>query len=155
MLANLLIAGIIFALAGLMWGLSFPINKKIWTSSYTLFTSGLALLVLSVMIHIIEFKNWRGGWTRFFDVFGKNALFIFVLSGALPRLLALIRIPAGIDGNGKQQYNSPFGWFYENICKAILPADPRVGSLVYAISFILLMWLFAWLLDRKKIYIRV
>ena len=133
----------------------FPINKKIWTSSYTLFTSGLALLVLSVMIYVIEFKDWRGGWSRFFDVFGKNALFIFVLSGALPRLLALIRIPENISADGKQHYTSPFGWFYDNICKAILPVDPRVGSLVYAICFILLMWLFAWVLDRKKIYIKV
>jgi predicted acyltransferase len=133
----------------------FPINKKIWTSSYTLFTAGLAMLILSVLIYVIEFKNERGGWTRFFDVFGKNALFIFVLSGTLPRLLALIRISGDIDESGNRNYLTPFGWFYENICKPILPAKPEVGSLIYAISLVLLMWFFAWLLDRKKIYIRV
>ncbi|MES2893459.1 MAG: DUF5009 domain-containing protein [Bacteroidota bacterium] len=155
MVNGLFVAGCVLLFAAYCWDMVFPINKKIWTSSYTLFTSGLALLVLSVMVYVIEFKNWRGSWSRFFDVFGKNALFIFVLSGALPRLLALIRIPTEVSENGKQQYTSPFGWFYENICKAIMPSDPRVGSLVYAISFILLMWFFAWLLDRKKIYIRV
>ena len=113
------------------------------------------MLILSVLIYVIEFKNQRGGWTRFFDVFGKNALFIFVLSGTLPRLLALIRIPTTIDAEGKQNYLTPFGWFYENICKPILPAKPEVGSLVYAISLVLLMWFFAWLLDRRKIYIKV
>ncbi len=155
MVNGLFVAGCVLLFSAYCWDMVFPINKKIWTSSYTLFTSGLALLVLSVMIYIIEFKDWRGQWSRFFDVFGKNALFIFVLSGALPRLLGLIRIPSNLDADGKQHYTSPFGWFYEHICKAILPADPRVGSLVYAISFILLMWFFAWVLDRKKIYIRV
>jgi predicted acyltransferase len=155
MVNGLFVAGCVLLFSAYSWDMVFPINKKIWTSSYTLFTSGLALLVLSVMIYIIEFKDWRGRWSRFFDVFGKNALFIFVLSGALPRLLGLIRIPSNPDASGKPNYLSPFAWFYEHICKAIIPADPRVGSLAYAISFILLMWFFAWLLDRKKIYIRV
>ncbi len=155
MINGLFVAGCVLLFAAYCWDMVFPINKKIWTSSYTLFTTGLALLILAVMIHIIEFKNWRGGWSRFFDVFGKNALFIFVVSGALPRLLALIRIPGKIDATGKQMYISPFGWFYEHICKAILPAEPRVGSLIYALSFISLMWFFAWLLDKKKIYIKV
>jgi predicted acyltransferase len=107
------------------------------------------------MIYAIEFKAWQGKWSRFFDVFGKNALFIFVLSGTLPRLLALIRIPGAIGLDGKLTYLTPFSWFYENICKNILPAEPRVGSLIYALCFITMMWFFAWLLDRKKIYIKV
>jgi len=155
MLNNLFVAGCVFVLAGFAWDMVFPINKKIWTSSYTIYTTGLALLVLSVLIHLIEFRGVKGGWTRFFDVFGKNALFIFVLSGALPRLLGLLRIPNGVSATGKQNYTSAFGWFYEHVCKPILPSDPRIGSLLYALCFIGMMWFFAWLLDRKKIYIRV
>jgi len=155
MLNGLFVAGCVLLFTAYCWDMVFPINKKIWTSSYTLFTAGLAMLILSVLIYVIEFKNERGGWTRFFDVFGKNALFIFVLSGTLPRLLALVRIPGNIDAGAKQNYLTPFGWFYEHVCRPILPAKPEVGSLIYAISLVLLMWFFAWLLDRRKIYIRV
>ncbi len=155
MLNGLFVAGCVLIVTGLAWEMVFPINKKIWTSSYTIYTTGLALLTLSVMIYLIEFKNAKGAWSRFFDVFGKNALFIFVLSGVLPRLMGLIRIPGAIDAAGKQKFNSPFSWFYENICKLILPQEPRLGSLIYALCFIAMMWFFAWLMDRKKIYVKV
>jgi predicted acyltransferase len=154
MLSNLFIAGIVLTLTGLTWDMSFPINKKIWTSSYTLYTTGLAILTLSTFIYLIELKNIKGLWSRFFDVFGKNPLFIFVLSGFLPRLLGLIRIPNGISDTGQQLYTSPFGWFYEHVCKNIA-ADLRIGSLLYALCMIVFYWLIVYMLDKKKIYIKV
>ena len=155
MLNGLFVAGAVLIFTGFTWDMVFPMNKKIWTSSYTVYTTGLALVVLSVLINLVEFKNARGAWSRFFDVFGKNALFIFALSGILPRLLALIRINNGVATDGKPKFLSPFGWFYENLCKPILPADPRIGSLIYALLFIAMMWFFAWCMDKKKIYIKV
>ena len=155
MVNGLFVAGCVLIFTGYCWNMVFPINKKIWTSSYTVYTTGLALLILAVMIYIIEFKNWKGKWSRFFDVFGKNALFIFVLSGILPRLLSLIRITRGIGSDGRPVYLTPFSWFYENVCKPIFPLEPRIGSFVYALCFIAMMWFFAWLLDKKKIYIKV
>ena len=155
MLNGLFVAGAVLIFTGFMWDMVFPINKKIWTSSYTIYTTGLALIVLSVLIYLIEFKNAKGAWSRFFDVFGKNALFIFALSGILPRLLALIRINNGGTLEGKPTYLSPFGWFYEHATKQILPSDPRIGSLIYALCFIAMMWFFAWWMDKKKIYIKV
>ena len=155
MLNGLFVAGAVLIFAGFMWDMVFPINKKIWTSSYTVYTTGLALIVLSVLIYLIEFKNAKGAWSRFFDVFGKNALFIFALSGILPRLLALIRINNGLTADGKPKYLSPFSWFYENLCKPIFTSDPRIGSFIYALCFIAMMWFFAWWMDRKKIYIKV
>ena len=155
MLNGLFVAGAVLIFTGFTWDMVFPMNKKIWTSSYTVYTTGLALVVLSVLINLVEFKNARGAWNRFFDVFGKNALFIFALSGILPRLLALIRINNGVATDGKPKFLSPFGWFYENLCKPILPADPRIGSLIYALLFIAMMWFFAWGMDKKKIYIKV
>lgn len=154
MLKQLFISGIVFIVVGLVWSLVFPLNKKIWTSSYVLYTSGLAIAILGLLIYMIEFKQLTGKLTRFFDVFGKNPLFIFVLSGFLPRVLALIRIKNGITPAGQPQYLTPFGWFYEHICKNI-SADLRVGSLAYAIFMISFYWLIVYLLDRKKIYIRV
>ena len=155
MVNGLFVAGCVLIFTGYCWDMVFPINKKIWTSSYTIYTTGLAILILAVMINLIEFKGWKGKWSSFFDVFGKNALFIFVMSGVLPRLLALIQIPGGIAPNGKPIYLTPFNWFYENVCKPILPIEPKIGSLVYALCFITMMWSFAWLLDKKKIYIKV
>ncbi len=154
MLNGLFVAGCVLIFTGFCWDMVFPLNKKIWTSSYTIYTTGLALLILALMIYLIEFKNVRGAWSRFFDVFGKNPLFIFVLSGALPRLLGLIRIPNGVTDAGKQKFLTPFAWFYEKCCKPLFD-DPRNGSLLYALCFISLMWLLAWILDKKKIYIKV
>ena len=156
MLNGLFAAACVLIFTGFAWDMFFPINKKIWTSSYTVYTTGHALLVLSMMIYTVEFKKATGAWSRFFDVFGKNALFIFVLSGVLPRLMNLIRIGNGFDTEtGKPKYLSPFGWFYEYACKWVFPSDPRIGSLVYALCFIGMMWFFAWLMDKKKIYIKV
>lgn len=155
MVNSLFVTGCVLIFTGYCWDMVFPINKKIWTSSYTVYTTGLALLILATMIYCIEFKGWKGKWSRFCDVFGKNALFIFAMSGILPRLLALIQIPAGVTADGKPNFLTPFAWFYEHACKPILPAEPRVGSLIYALCFITMMWSFAWLLDKKKIYIRV
>ena len=154
MLAHLCIAAVVLTLAGYYWDMSFPINKKIWTSSYVLYSSGLAIFTLATLIYLIEFKEVKGIWTRFFDVFGKNPLFIFVLSGFLPRLLGLIRIKDHLSREGKLVYLSPFGWFYEHICKPI-SSDLRNGSLLYALVMIAFYWLIVFLLDRKKIYIKV
>ena len=154
MLANLLIAGCLMVLTGYLWDLSFPINKKIWTSSYVLYTSGLATLTLSVLISLIEFKEARGRWSRFFNVFGKNPLFIFVLSGFLPRVLALLRWVDHLDVDGKKVYTSAFPWFFEHVCKPV-SGIPEVGSLFYALCMVAFMWSIVYWLDKKKIYIRV
>lgn len=154
MLSHLLLAGVIFTLAGLVWGTSFPINKKIWTSSYVLYTTGLALMSLSVLIYLIEFRQVRGWWSSFFDAFGKNPLFIFVLSGFLPRVVALFRWQNGVADDGSPTYTHAFSWFYKQVCDPI-SADPRVGSLLYAIALISFYWLLAWWLDKRRIYIKV
>lgn len=154
MLSNLLLAGIVLTLGGLVWGEVFPINKKIWSSSYVLYTSGLAMMTIGVMIYLIEFRQTAGKWSSFFDVFGKNPLFIFVLSGFLPRLVGLFRWVDHTDETGKPVYTSAFSWFYKNVCDPI-SSDPRNGSLLYAVLTVSMYWFIAYLLDRKKIYIKV
>ncbi len=154
MLAHLFVAGLVLCFAGYCWDLVFPINKKIWTSSYVLYTTGLAIMTLGVLIYLIEFKAAKGAWSRFFDVFGKNPLFIFVLSGFLPRVLAMFRWVDHVTPEGKKIYTSLFPWFYEHVCKNIAP-DPRVGSLVYALCMIAMYWAIVYILDKKKVYIKV
>jgi predicted acyltransferase len=155
MLNGLFVAGCILVFTGFCWDMVFPINKKIWTSSYCIYTTGLALLVLSVLIYLIEFKNVKGVWSKFFNVFGKNALFIFALSNLILKSSLIIHIPNGLDKLGKSKFTHPLGWFYEHLCIPIFPSLPNIGSLIYALFFIGMMWFFAWLLDRKKIYIKV
>ena len=154
MLSQLLLTGVLLVFVGYIWDFSFPINKKIWTSSYVLYTSGLAMITLSMFIYLIEFKNASGKWSYFFEVFGKNPLFIFVLSGFLPRVLALLRWEDHINEQGEKVYTSSLPWFYEHICKNI-HSDLRIGSLLYALCFIAVMGALAYLLDKRKIYIKV
>jgi predicted acyltransferase len=154
MVTGLFVMATILSLSGLCWDLVFPMNKKIWTSSYTLYTSGLAIYTIAMLIYLIELKLIKGFWIRFFDVFGKNPLFIFVLSGFLPRALSLIRIPNGANADGSARYLSPFSWYYENIAKNV-PGQPVNGSLFYALTMILFFWAIASWMDRKKIYIKV
>lgn len=154
MLSGLLVVAVILSVLGLWWGLVFPINKKIWTSSYVLYTTGLALLAIGVMIWYIEVLHVKNGITRFFDVFGKNPLFIFVLSGLIPRLSGLVRISTGVDGAGETVYTTPLRWLYTDVC-AQLPGPPEVGSFCYALVFLVFCWSIAYVLDRKGIYIKV
>lgn len=154
MLTNLFVAGCVLVFTGFCWDLAFPINKKIWTSSYVCYTTGLAMLVLSTMIYLIEFRDYRGAWSRFFAVFGKNPLLIFFLSIFLIKLQALIRWVDHINEKGKPVYVTPLSWFYQHICKPV--SDKlEVGSLLYALCMIAFFWLIVWWLDRKRIYIRV
>lgn len=154
MLSNLFVAGLVLFFTGYCWDMVFPVNKKIWTSSYVLYTTGLAIMTLGTLIYLIEFKERKGNWSRFFDVFGKNPLFIFVLSGFLPRVSTMLRWVDHVTPEGKKAYTSFFPWFYEHVCKNIA-ADLRVGSFVYALCIIAFYWSIVYLLDKKKIYIKV
>ncbi|WP_346237801.1 acyltransferase family protein [Niabella insulamsoli] len=144
-LTTLFVAGLTLVVTGLFWDLTFPINKKIWTSSYTVYTVGLATLTLSVMIYLVEIKNYKGFPTRFFEVFGKNPLFIFALSAFLPKTAALFTSDTGVNF---------WNWFYKKIYIHI-PGDPRLGSFLYALTVIIFMWAICYWLDKKKIYIKV
>jgi len=151
---GLLVIAVLLYAGGLFWGLGFPINKKIWTSSYVLYTTGLALFSLGAMIWFIEVLNVKNALTRFCDVFGKNPLFIFVLSGVLPRLLGLIRISAGTNSAGEPVYTTPLNWFYSNVC-AKVPGPPEIGSLVYALTFVAFCWAICYVMDKRGIYVKV
>jgi predicted acyltransferase len=154
LLTQLFVTAMIFLFAGFCWDMVFPINKKIWTSSYVLYTTGLAMTILAVMIYVIEVRQHRGFITRFFDVFGKNPLFIYVLSGFLPRLLGLIRIFDHTNDKGKPVYLTPFGWFYEYVCKPVSD-NLKNGSLLYALSLVLFYWLIVYFMDKKRVYVKV
>ncbi len=140
--------GAIGIAAGLIWNFVLPINKPLWTGSYVLYTAGLACLVLGLLILIIDLKGFTK-WTSFFLVFGLNPLFIFALSGLWAKIFTrLIKItaPEGTEING-------YSWVYQHI---FLPwAGELNGSLLFALSHILVFWLICLILYKKKIFIKV
>lgn len=135
-------AGIGLILLALLWDMYFPINKPIWTSSYVLYSTGWTLIVLAILIFIIELLNFKK-WAYFFEAFGKNPLFIYVVSGLVAKLLELIYINS-----------APLqSWLYQNL---LLSGLTEINaSLAFAIGFILMMWLLGYVLDKNKIYIKV
>jgi predicted acyltransferase len=153
-LTGLFVAAMAFLLAGYAWSLSFPVNKKIWTSSYVLVTTGMAVAILATLIYFIEVKGVRSWWTGFFGVFGKNALFVFALSAFLPKGLRLLRIPNGVSEGGTLLHTNPWNFLYDKVYKFI-PGDPKIGSLLFALTVITFMWAVCYWLDKRQIYIKV
>lgn len=131
---------------GLLWGRFFPINKPLWTSSYVLYSSGIAMAVLGLIYWIADVEKFRK-WGLFFIVFGTNALFSFFLAGIWTKLMLFIRITAG--GNKISLYS----WLYEKI---FVPVVGNInGSLMFAAVQMLFIWIFALILYRKKVMIRL
>lgn len=145
MLTGLFVVAVAMLVTGFCWDMVFPINKKIWTSSYVIYTTGLATLTIATMIYMIEINNIRGGLARFFDVFGKNALFVFALSAFLPKGLALIKLGDGTN---------PWNWLYRKVL-IHTPGAKENGSLLYALCVITFMWAICYWMDKKKIYVKV
>ncbi|MFT3748534.1 MAG: DUF5009 domain-containing protein [Agriterribacter sp.] len=146
MVTGLFIAALALLITAYCWGLVFPVNKKIWTSSYALCTTGLATAIIAAMIYAIEIHGIKNRLTRFFDVFGKNALFVFALSAFLPKTLNLIRLGDGV---------TPWNWIYKKVWINVLPSVPELGSLLYALTVICFMWLICWWMDKRGIYVKV
>ncbi|MDG1276355.1 MAG: heparan-alpha-glucosaminide N-acetyltransferase domain-containing protein [Algoriphagus sp.] len=139
---TLLVWSIGLVILSYVWDIVFPINKKIWTSSYVLHTVGRDLLILSVLIWFIEIRNWKG-WTYFFEVFGRNPLILYVASGIVISIFSMI--PIG-DTTLK-------GAIYSNLFSNWL--SPKLASFLFAISYMLLIWVIGYWMDRKKVYIKV
>ncbi len=139
--------GLALLALGLIWNSYFPMNKALWTSSYVLATSGLALLVLGFCYWLIDIQGYKR-WAKPFVIFGVNALPLFVFSGFMARMLSAYRL-TGPEGTPI----SVGRWTMSNIFLPIW--NPIDASLAYAITFIL-VWLFLmWLLYRKQIFVRV
>ncbi|HEX4900088.1 MAG TPA: hypothetical protein VFV61_06110, partial [Pyrinomonadaceae bacterium] len=143
----LFIAGISCIIGGWLWSLFFPINKSLWTSSYVLFTGGLAMQFLALCYWLIDMKGYRR-WAKPFVVFGVNAITLFVGSGLMARLMGLIKVPRA-DGT-KIALKT---WIYDGLFLSWAP--PYQASLSFAIAFILLWLGLMWILYKRKIFIKV
>ncbi len=160
-LARLFLAACALLVLAYLWQLVMPLNKKIWTSSYVLATTGLAVAALAVLVRVIDMPSrvWAGSvGVRLLEAFGQNALFVFVLSGFLPRVLALWRWPHGVKGDGSVAFTSPLPWWHEHVvvpAAGVLSSDPRWASLLFAVVNLAAYGALAWCLMRRRIFIRV
>ena len=125
-----------------------PFNTKIWTSTYTLMCFGMAMLILGMLVQYFDVKKAEGKWALLFEAFGKNPLFIYVLSTFIPDANVLIKIP---EGSG---FITPLQWFYSHVC-AHFPGRLENGSLFYSFILLALYGMLALWLDKKRIYIKV
>jgi predicted acyltransferase len=144
LLSGLVVAGVAAALVGWLWGLSFPVNKSLWTSSYALMMSGFAALSLALCYWVIEVRGLRR-WASPFVLFGLTALPLFFLSTAMARLLLLIRVGP--------EHTRLHAWLFTNLFAPW--AEPINASLAFALAYVLLWWALMWALARTGVRLRV
>jgi len=144
---GLLLTGAWLIVAGLVWNTWFPINKGLWTSSYVLFTGGIAFQALAACYWLVDVRG-KSAWARPFEVFGTNALFAFVLSGLLARLLELWALPgpAGTTIDVTE-------WLFVRVLSPL--AGPWNGSLLFALGSVAVMFVLTAFLYRRRWFIRL
>lgn len=143
---GLLGAGLALTLVGLAWSEWLPLNKNLWTSSYAVFTAGLAAYALGAVYWLADVRGHRG-WTRPLGVYGVNAIFVFVASGLVAKTLLIVKLP------GPAGPLSLYGWLHATL---FLPwASPANASLAFALANVLLWYLVLLWLDRRGLHFRV
>lgn len=140
-LTKILLLGIGLLLIAYCWNPLFPVNKKLWTSSFAVLTVGLDCVLLAVIIYVMDFLEITNG-SKFFLVTGRNPLVIYLLSELGVTIMFMIHV-----GN-----ESLFKWIYNHI---FVFAGDYPGAFLFSVWWMLTCWLVGYLLDRKKIYIKL
>ena len=141
---TLAIAGASSVLLGLIWNPWFPLNKKLWTSSFVLYAAGWSLLILAAFWFLVQVRNYRRG-TWILLVFGTNAITAYVISELMADCLDKVRVGP---------HSNVLRWTAEHIAAA-MPAWPALGALAYSLLYVLVCWLLVLPLYRKKIFIKI
>jgi predicted acyltransferase len=140
----LALCGIVGVVLGKLIGLEFPINKNLWTSSFVIFTAGMALVCLALCYWIVDVGQHRGRATKFFLIFGMNPIAAYVFAEAIAHWID--RMPHGVGVTWQES-------LYQSLFAPL--ASPYNASLLYAISYVLMCWVAMWLLYRKKIFLKI
>lgn len=141
---TLLLAGLICALAGLIWEPWFPWNKRLWTSSFVLWTGGLSLIALCLLLWSVDVRSFGRRWSYPAIRFGTNALAAYVLSEFLAGLFHVIPMSGGITFQR---------WLYQPLAASI--ANPSIAAMTYTILFVAVCFLPTWLLYRRRIFLKI
>jgi len=151
-LVGMLGCGAIGLVLGRTWGIWFPINKNLWTSSYVLFTAGFALVCLALCYWAADIKGWRGVssngiWSRPFLIFGRNAIAAFIVAW----FFDVLQYVFNFRRNG--QIESSHDYIFQRLFAPL--GSPSFASLLFSLAFVLLCLLPIWLMDRKKIFLKI
>jgi predicted acyltransferase len=141
---GLAVAGLSGVVLGLIWNPWFPLNKKLWTSSFVLYAAGWSLLILAAFWFLVQVRNYRRGtWPLL--VFGMNAITAYFISEVMAACLGNVRVGA---------HSNVLRWTAGHIAAA-MPSYPALGSLAYSLLYVLVCWLIVLPLYRKKIFIKI
>ncbi|MBI4874500.1 MAG: DUF5009 domain-containing protein, partial [Acidobacteria bacterium] len=140
-------AGVSLIFAGNVVDVWLPINKNLWTSSFALFTAGMAFTLFALCYWLIDGRGWRR-WGRPFTIYGMNAITVYVLAGVLGDVLEVIRW-SGADGKPVSLHV----WVFARVFSPL--ASPMNASLLFAVSFVLLLYLPALVMWRRKWFLRL
>jgi len=144
------VIGILLIISGQLWNVIFPINKALWTSSYVLYTAGLATLVLSILYYCIDIANYKKG-TKLFLIWGVNPMIVFFLSEIIPQAMVMIsfqnpKIPTKQINLLDYLYSSGVQPFFNN---------PMTASVVFALLYVALWSILLAYFYKKKMYFKV
>ena len=144
------IAGVALIIAGLIWNIFFPINKSLWTSSYVLYTAGIATICLTFLYYIIDIADYKK-WTKFFLIWGVNPMIVFFFSGIIPRVMSSIKVqspevPSEEIGIQSLIYKHWIVPCFEN---------PLNSSLAYALLYAAFWSIILWVFYKKKLIFKV
>lgn len=145
--ARLLVRGCLLVALGYVWNWFFPINKGIWSSSYSVFTAGQAMCALGISYWMIDIRGWKK-WTQPFVEYGVNALTVFFMSGLVAKTLILIKV-AGPDGEPTSLYSA----IYHTVFAPL--ASPVNSSLMFAVTWVLIWYVVLHLMYKRKLIIKV
>lgn len=144
------IAGVMLVITGLLWNIIFPINKSLWTSSYVLYTAGIATICLTILYYIIDIANYKK-WTKLFLIWGVNPMIVFFFSGIIPRLMSSVtvqnpEVPSEEINVQSLVYNHWIVPCFEN---------PLNSSLAYALTYAVFWSVILWVFYKKKLVFKV
>lgn len=145
---RLFIVGTILTFSGFLLSYGVPINKKIWSPTFVLTTCGLAASFLGLLIWIIDIRG-KKKWCKFFEAFGINPLFMYVLGALLSQIIGLIKFTHP-DGSVFTIKSVIYKDFLLPLC-----GDDTLASLVFALLFVGFNWIIGYILYKKKIYIKI
>ncbi|HRB13341.1 MAG TPA: DUF5009 domain-containing protein, partial [Vicinamibacteria bacterium] len=143
---RLVISGVVLTIGGVAWDTVFPINKSLWTSSYVLFTAGLASLILAGFYWIGDVRGFKRPMKPMV-IYGVNAIVVFVASGLLAKTMGLIRLPLGESTVSSQVF------IYKTLFLSWL--TPYNASFGFALANVAFWYAVLWWMDRRQIHIKV
>jgi predicted acyltransferase len=145
--AWMFVAGNLMLLLGATMDMWLPINKNLWTSSFSVFMGGWALVCLAMFYWFIDVRGWKR-WATPLVIYGMNAIAVYVLAGLIAKSLWMITV-TGEDGAGMSLYE----WIFATVFAPL--ASPINASLLFGLAFVVLIFLFAWILWKKRWFIKI